>query len=258
MPTATALRTFLPAALAAAFVALPATAQSIRAVARDAATGAPVAEAMVRVEAADGTLRAVAFADSSGVAVLRLREPGTYRVEARRAGYSEGAVQVEAGGGQTQADIRLARRPITLDTVVAFGRMELERGRDGFERRRATSDGVFLDSAYLQQRSGRVAYVGDMLAGVPGVYTQRTPRGMTAVRSTRGWQCMVMLLDGRPFALQFPDGGRRELHQVIGPRDIEGVEVYREWSEVPPEFQQYASRGRYRCGVYLYWTRAAW
>lgn len=258
MKTTSPLRWSLLAAVAAVVAALPAHTQSIRAVARDATTGAPVAEAMVRVEDADGTLRAVAFADSSGVVVLRLREPGTYRVEARRAGYQEGTVQVQAGDGQAQAEIRMARRPITLDTVIAFGRMEMERGRAGFERRRATSDGVFLDSAYLAQRSGRVAYAGDMLSGVPGVYTQRTTRGMTVVRSERGWKCMVMLLDGRPFSLQFPDGGRRELHQVIGPRDIKGVEVYREGSEVPQEFQQYAVRGRYRCGVYLYWTRAGW
>jgi hypothetical protein len=50
----------------------------------------------------------------------------------------------------------------------------------------------------------------------------------------------------------------RELHHVIGPRDIKAVEVYREWSEVPPEFQRYASNGMYRCGAYLYWTQARW
>ncbi|HEX5870987.1 MAG TPA: carboxypeptidase-like regulatory domain-containing protein [Longimicrobium sp.] len=244
-------------AAVAVLAAHPAAAQSIRAVARDAATGAPVAEAMVRVEAADGTLAVAGFADAAGVVVLRLRQPGTYRVEATRSGYQPTSVQVEAGGAQVQAEIRMAQRPFTLDTVVVMGQLPNERERQGFERRRALGEGVFLDSAYLSQRSGRVAYAGDMLSGVPGLYMQRRA-GATVPRSERGWGCMVMLLDGRPFSMSFRDGGRRELHQVIGPRDVEAVEVYREFDEVPPEFRQYADTGPVRCGVYLYWTRARW
>jgi hypothetical protein len=69
---------------------------------------------------------------------------------------------------------------------------------------------------------------------------------------------MVLLLDGFPLGLRFDDGGSRELHHVVGPRDIQGVEVYREFREVPREFSEYATNGRYNCGVYLYWTRARW
>lgn len=257
MPTASALRTSFLAALIAAFAARSAAAQSIRAVARDAATGAPVAEAMVRVETAAGVLVGAAFVDDNGVAVVRVRTPGRYVVEVRRAGYYDAAVPVEAGASQAQAEVRMARRPFALDTVVVYGQRPDERGREGFERRRATGAGVFLDSAYLAQRSGRVAFVGDMLNGIPGTYTRRA-WGSTTVRSLRGWRCMVMLLDGRPFGLGFADGGSRELHQVIGPTDVKGVEVFREWNEVPPEFRQYADRGIYRCGVFIYWTRARW
>ncbi|HEX6372112.1 MAG TPA: carboxypeptidase-like regulatory domain-containing protein [Longimicrobium sp.] len=241
----------------AALAARPAAAQSIRAVARDAATGAPVAEAMVRVEAADGSLAAADFTDAAGVVVLRLRQPGTYRVEARRSGYHPASVEVQAGGARVQAEIRMTQRPFTMDTVVVMGQLPNERGRQGFERRRALGEGVFLDSAYLSQRSGRAAYAGDMLRGVPGLYLQRRA-GATVPRSERGWGCMVMLLDGRPFPLSFRDGGRRELHQVLGPRDVKAVEVYREFNEVPPEFRQYADTGPVRCGVYLYWTRVRW
>lgn len=248
---------FLVAALAAAFGAQAAGAQSIRAVARDAATGAPVAEAMVRVETADGVLVGAAFVNENGEAVVRVRAPGRYLVEVRRAGYYDGAVQVEAAGGQVQTEVRLARRPFALDTVVVYARRDNERGREGFERRRATGEGVFLDSAYLAQRSRRVAFAGDMLTGIPGTYTRRA-WGATTVRSLRGWKCMVFLLDGRPFGLGFEDGGARELHQVLGPTDVKGVEVFREWDEVPLEFRQYAERGIYRCGVYIYWTRARW
>ena len=246
--------------LAATFAASasPAAGQSIRAQVRDAASGAPVAEAMVRVEAQDGALAGAGFTDGSGALVIRVRTPGAYHVQAQRTGYQlSAAVPVMVEGAQARVEIRMAQRPFALDTVVVIGQRANERGRDGFERRRAMGDGVFLDSAYLAQRSGRAAYAGDMLRGVPGVYLRRGA-GATVPRSERGWGCMVMLLDGRPFSLNFRDGGRRELHHVIGPRDVKAVEVYREWSEVPPEFRQYADNGPYRCGVYLYWTRARW
>lgn len=54
------------------------------------------------------------------------------------------------------------------------------------------------------------------------------------------------------------DGGRRELHHILGPRDVKSVEVYREFDEVPPEYRQYAESSGGNCGLYLYWTRAGW
>ncbi len=246
--------------LAAALAALgagPAAAQSVRAVARDAATGAPVAEAMVRVEAQDGSVAAAGFTDADGTVVLRLRQVGVYTVQAARTGYHPTTVGVQMGGAEARVELEMSQRPFALDTMVVFGVPRDERGRQGFERRRAMGMGVFLDSAYLEPRKGGAPYVGDMLRGVPGVYLQRG-RGATVPRSLRGWRCMVMLLDGFPLATRFADGGVRELHHVVGPRDIEAVEVYREFSEVPREFRRYATNGRYNCGVYLYWTRARW
>lgn len=255
-------RNLLLTAFAALLAAVPVSAQSVRAVATDAATGAPVAEVMVRVEDGAGTVRASGFTDAAGVVVLRLRGDGPHCVRAERAGYRPAARAgiVAGAGGQAAVALRMEQRPFTVDTVTVIARGEDERGRDGFERRRLMGEGVFLDSAYLEPRIQAVPFVGDLLRGVPGVTVGRTPgRYTTAVpRSQRGWKCMVMLIDGRPLPLRFADGGGRELHHVIGPRDIKAVEVYREWSEVPPEFQRYASNGMYRCGAYLYWTRARW
>ena len=244
-------------AAGAALAAHPAATQSIRAAVRDAATGAPVAEAMVRVETPEGVLVGAAFVNGEGVAVVRVRTPGRYVVEARRAGYYDAAGMVEAGGEQARTELRLARRPFTMDTVVVYGQRRNERGRQGFERRRSLGLGVFLDSAYLSMRSGAAPYVGDMLRDVPGVYLVRRA-GATVPRSERGWRCMRMLIDGRPVELTFRDGGRRELHHIIGPRDVKSVEVYREFGEVPPEYRQYAESTGGNCGLYLYWTRAGW
>jgi hypothetical protein len=244
----------LIAAAAAALAASPAAAQTIRATALDAATGAPVAEALVRVEAADGTLVASGFVNEAGVVVLRVRGAGPYQVRAQRAGYDEAAVQVDAGGRQVAAELRLARRPFVLDTLVVYGRQRNERGRQGFERRRSLGMGVFLDSAVLEERSRGAIYTADVLRGVPGL-RMRNPRGRaTVARSVRGWGCMVTLVDGHPRTVAPP----RELHHFVRPTDVIAVEVYREFSEVPEEFRIHAHDGIYACGVIAYWTGARW
>ena len=251
---------FLSAAVAVLLAAAPGAAQSVRAVATDAATGAPVAEVLVRVETGEGAVRAAGFTDAEGVVVLRLREGGSYRVRAERAGYHPAILADVAVGprGATATTLRMRQRAFAIDTVTVIARSEDERGRDGFERRRLSGLGVFLDSAYLAPRQETAPFVGDLLRGVPGVHLRRWGISEPTPRSERGWRCMVLLLDGRPVQLRFPDGGRRDLHHIIGPTDVKAVEVYREWSEVPPEFQQYAQQGMYRCGAYLYWTRARW
>lgn len=249
---------FVIAALAL-LAARPAAAQAVRATVTDAATGAPVAEALVRVLDAEGAVAAAGFTAQDGSVVVRMREGGTYAVRAERAGYLAGAVAGIAVGpqGATEVVLRMAQRPFSMDTVQVIARSRDERGRDAFERRRAMNEGVFLDSAYLASRYERSIDAADLMRGVPGIVVpphmiERTPR------SLRGWRCMVMLLDGRPFKLTFPDGGGRKLRDVIGPHDVVAVEVYREFSEVPPEFRRYAENGIYRCGVYLYWTRVRW
>jgi hypothetical protein len=249
-----ASRWFLIAAAAAALAASPAAAQTIRATTLDAASGAPVAEALVRVEAADGTLVATGFANEAGVVVLRVRQPGSYRVQAQRGGYDEAAVQVEAGGAQVAAELRLARRPFVLDTLIVYGRLRDERGRQGFERRRSLGLGVFLDSAVLAERSRGAIYPADVLRGVPGLRL-RNPRGRSTVaRSVRGWGCMVTLVDGHPMNFVYP----REMHHFMETNDMIAVEVYREFSEVPEEFRIHAHSGIFPCGVIAYWTRVRW
>jgi hypothetical protein len=251
-------RGLLPAVLVL-LCAKPASAQRIRALVSDGQTGAAVPEALVRVEDRDGRLLASAFSGTDGIALLQLRGAGTYRVTARRGGYRLGEVAelAVAAPGETAVALRLAPAPVALDTLQVIARSANERGRQGFARRRETSAGVFLDSAYLSRVDAR--HVNDYLGEVPGIYLDRNNRlGEPRARSTRGWRCMVLLVDGRPLVMQFADGGRRRLNDVIGPHHVVSVEVYRAFSEVPPEFRRYAQQEMYNCGVYLYWTRAGW
>jgi hypothetical protein len=252
-------RILLPA-LFALLAASPAAAQSVRAVVTDA-TGAPLAEAMVRVLAPDGVLSGAAFTDASGTAVVRVRGMGTFRVAVERSGYRPTSVEgvAVARGATVVVPVRMATVPLSMDTVVVIAASPDERGRGGFERRRALGRGVFLDSAYIKQRYEGARYPTDYLQDVPGIQLDRSgPLGEPRPRSLRGWRCMVLLVDGRPVGL-IPNGfHRRTIQQIIRPSDVVAMEVYREYDEVPPEFRGSARQGMYNCGVYIYWTRVRW
>lgn len=238
--------------LAATLMASPAAAQAVRALVVDAATGAPVAEALVRVESADGSLAGATFTGEEGVATVRLRQGGTYRLVAERGGYEPLAETLAVGpGGTVDVRLRMAQRPFSIDTVEVIARGRNERGREGFARRRRMHEGVFLDSAYLAQQ--RAVLPSDLLIGVPGIRMWAGREGRRPV-STRGWGCMVTLLDGVPV----PTGPDRRLERMIRTRDVVGMEVYREYREVPPEYRIYARQRGMPCGVYLYWTRVRW
>jgi hypothetical protein len=250
------LRDAVPLAFACALLASPAAAQTVRATVTDAGTGAPVAETLVRVEAADGSLLGAVFTRADGTAILRLRQrdAGTVRVMAQRGGFDPASqsVVVEARG-TAGVQLRMAQRPFSMDTLEVIARSEDERGREGFERRRLMHDGVFLDSAYLDRRGG--LRLADLVVDVPGLSTWAGPYGRFA-RTNRGWRCMVPLIDGR----RVPTGEGRVLDQMIYPSDVVAMEVYREFDEVPAEYRIHARQGSNQapCGVYVYWTRARW
>ncbi|HEX6912644.1 MAG TPA: carboxypeptidase-like regulatory domain-containing protein, partial [Longimicrobium sp.] len=209
-------RVLLPA-LFALLAAVPAAAQSLRAVVTDARTGAPVAEAMVRVLAPDGSLVRSAFTDAGGAAVLRLRGAGTYRVAVDRSGYRPTSVEgvAVAPGAPLVVPVRMETAPLVIDTVTVIAASRDERGRDAFERRRSMGIGVFLDSAYIAARYQGARWPTDYLRDIPGIQVDRSgPRGEPRPRSLRGWRCMVLMMDGRPLELTLFDGHRRTIQQV--------------------------------------------
>jgi hypothetical protein len=234
--------------------AAPAAAQTLRVSVTDAATGAPVAGAMVRVEDATGALAQAGFADARGEVQLRLEEGGPYAVGATRAGYRAGVESVTvAPGGQTPVTLRLAARPLVLDTVTVVGAADREVGRQTFERRRLTAGGIYLDSAYVARR--RATWPGDLLYAVPGidVVVERGRSGVRRPVTRMGTRCLAYLVNGLPFYGGWPRFVL--LEQTLRRTDVVAVEVYREFSEVPHELRPWI---RGACGVIVYWTEDGW
>lgn len=235
--------------------AAPAAAQTVRVTVQDAASGAPVPAAMVRVEDAFGALARAGFSDARGEVRLRLDEPGQYAVSATRAGYHPAAETLAVlASGTASATLRLQARALALDTVTVVGTPEREEGRHTFERRRATANGVYLDSAYVAQR--RATYPGDLLYSIPGIEVRADNRtGYRSPVSRMGSRCLVMLVNGLPFYGGWPRFVR--LEETLRRTDVVAVEVYREFSEVPAELRRYAMPSD-PCGVVVYWTEDGW
>jgi hypothetical protein len=53
-------------------------------------------------------------------------------------------------------------------------------------------------------------------------------------------------------ALHMEEGPITELNQLVVPAEIEGIEIYRRMSEVPPQFEP---SGTFSCGAIVIWTR---
>ncbi|HEY0019541.1 MAG TPA: carboxypeptidase-like regulatory domain-containing protein [Longimicrobium sp.] len=239
-------------------LAAPAAAQTVRVTVADAASGAPVAGAMVRVESDSGALAAAGFSDARGTVQLRLPEGGLYTVGATRAGYAPGAQPVDvASAGRTDAVLRLAVRPLTLDTVkvVRTETGEREVGRQSFERRRAAADGIYLDSAYVARRSA--TWPGDLLYSVPGIEVRGVPgpRGIRRPATRLGGRCLSYLVNGLPFYGGWPRWVA--LEETLRRSDVVAVEVYPIYDRVPMELRRYAAERGY-CGLIVYWTEDGW
>ncbi len=211
-------------------------------------SGRPVMGARVSVV---GTTLA-ATTDASGRLRMVGLPAGTQTVEVRRLGYASrlGLVKVQPGEAVSAAfTLDVEAIPVAAIEVKAearrdFGAEYLERA--GFDRRRRTGFGAFITRAELEKQNP--SYLSDALRRVSGV--------RLAPRSQRGDSYATMARSGaRNCPIQYYVDGA-----TIGPgfnideihaRDVQGLEIYRGGSQVPPEF----NRRTAGCGVIVIWTR---
>jgi hypothetical protein len=100
-----------------------ASAQTVSGAVSDAATGQPVAGAVVALVDSLGTRRHAVLSDVEGRFTLQAGSPGTYRVRAERVGYGSASSPSLALDPGEQAAQQLSMSPVqvTLDAVVARG-----------------------------------------------------------------------------------------------------------------------------------------
>jgi hypothetical protein len=186
-----------------------------------------------------------AFADSSGVFRL-FAPPGTRTVEVRALGFApERRVVDFVRGAEPRLDVTLTSLKTVLDTVRVTAQRAYSNYGNGFERRRRSGTGKFIDAAQVERM--RPARFSEVLRNVPGLRVDEGI-GSAAGITMRGdaVSCTpTVFLDGH----RLPDMDLRDLDSFVLPSDIGLVEVYTS-TQAPAEFTTLDG-----CGVIVVWTR---
>ena len=272
----------LLAALMLAASARPAYAQSVRGVLLDAITTRPIFQARIGLVDSLGVEVASVMTDSSGRFLIASRTPGQYRMNIRRIGYeraTSGAISFQ-NEKVWQLTLELAPLSTELEPVTIRERTARQWAVDGFRERQALGRGIFLD--HLDILAQDPVYIADLFRGMPGMRIELSGSGPT-VESRQGRGCLKMFVNWMPLE-SLSENGHRTM-ELPPPKEVMGVEVYREFKEVPQALRHYARSspppppellvlraGRAnaaarppergvtpgQCGLVLIWTKATW
>ncbi|HXG73044.1 MAG TPA: carboxypeptidase-like regulatory domain-containing protein [Gemmatimonadaceae bacterium] len=210
------------------------------------ARGFPLPDAEVtldrRSSGLTGSLYPVARTSADGTFSFSRLEPGSAILSVRRVGHHPYRLGLLVDTVAVTRPVRIALQAIVtaLDTVRVLSK-EGAAMQEFNARRRTRGSGVFIDRREIERR--RAAYTSDLLRAFPGIGVRRSARGGNRVRVRN---CRpAIFIDGT----QALDA---ELDDVTRPADIEGIEAYRSWAGVPPQFSDRSGKS---CGAILVWTR---
>jgi hypothetical protein len=253
-------------ALLGAALALPADAQTLAGRVVDAGSAQAVPQVQVTATNEDGRAAGRVLTDTEGRFTLPLRNAGTYRLSAERAGYQATLTQaVDVGPRDTvEVEVRLSSEALRVEPLTVTARRQPQRrvalDGVGFYSREAIGLGRFLHREDLERQHNQ--NVVQILDRLPGTIKVRVGRGTNAeaivfqrssnagaiIRAQRGQaaHCLPKVyLDGTP--MFYDEGG---LNSMVEPESLEAVEVYGSTSQVPAQYNADAS-----CGVILMWSR---
>jgi hypothetical protein len=203
-------------------------------------SGQPVRNAQAQIDGAAGR----AATNDTGVFVLARQPTGTQTLVVRALGYLPKRVSVELRPKAINgATIVLDRTVQMLDSVRVLAKRYTsdEAWLAGFEqRKRATAGGTFLGDAELTRHN--YAQTSDLFRNIAGLSV--SPDGVVAL--SRGAATMA---EGRCVPALYVDNMRLDSTlDILSPRDIKAVEIYRGPGTAPPEYNDL-------CGAIVIWTR---
>lgn len=188
-----------------------------------------------------------ALTDATGTARLPGLQPGSKTVLVRYLGYAEQQAMVILEEGKVSLlEFDLQAAPIQLAEVRVKAPRRSTLHRNGFFERRGGGFGVFMTREQIEDMQPR--YMSDVLRRVAGISLSTTGFGGTSRATMRG----TKVLGNCPIQY-YLDGTMTSGFNIdeVMPSDVEGVEIYRGASTIPPAY----NKGTALCGVILIWTR---
>jgi hypothetical protein len=198
----------------------------------------PVDEVLATLlDSAGGELR-TARSDETGIFHLLAPHGGTYRVALTRIGYNPyttGSLLLR-DGETLVIGVRMTRRPQALSTMTIITRTRREWGRDGWAIRKALGAGVFLTGDDIRAR--KATTVAEALGMVDGLQVRYRP--LPELETTRGNRCIQYVVNNLAMPLIPGEHPSLTLDRMMGADRVMGIEVYRDYKEVPPVFRALA------------------
>lgn len=229
----------------------------IHGIVKDVDSGSPLAGARVIVEGVPGSYAT----DQDGRFAIPDVLPGTRRITVSRSGYSARTDSVDVPPGSfLSLVVELAGEPIPLAPIlVSVEPRNLDLELAGFYDRRDREHGVFLTRAAIEERNPVTSV--DLLEGIPGVRIIREGinrmvvlagrRAMSLMQDPHAEPCYPTVWMNGMLVQQASYDRPVNLDDLVGPWEIEGLEVYQSTSRIPIQFNVQGA-----CGVLVVWTRS--
>jgi hypothetical protein len=201
--------------------------------------------------------RIASTARSSGEFLVERAGTGERQIAFRANGYVRTSVAVDVHAGESVLFAVAMQRVSAVILARATHRVVPgEEWRTGFEQRRKSGQGFFLDQEGIRRRGGQT--LADLLRGVPGVRLVPAATGYH-YESTRSADAgagafagnepldrceMMFYVDGQPFLIE--EGA---VDSNVRSAQIAALEVYASAATVPKQF----AGARAACGVIVIW-----
>ena len=210
-------------------------------------TNAPVAAALVLLMDSTGAIRTQVFSDSLGVFTVDATFAGTHWIAIERIGYAtvHSKPMTLLEDESTKIILYLSPTAVRLDPLIVRGRVASRLDAFYENRRRFGKLGIGDFFGREQLASWINQPVSAVMQSIP--YLNATAGAMQ--RFSRGRRCQVnYYIDGVRMRSLFG----QSIDDFLRVHDLEGMEVYRGQSQLPPEYSDAQSRG---CPVVAFWTR---
>ena len=200
---------------------------------------APVRGVLVGVVGADTAV----ITDRAGAFTIAGLRPGADTLVIEHLGSDQIRVPVQLDPGGTRSVPITVGLPTAIDTAtIAAARLKSAYASVGFDTRRASGNGTFLDQGQIAKRS--VNYVADLLRTAPG-FRATYVGGRSVLQATRGsTKCVVYYVD----RIRYHPMHAGDIGDLVRPREIAALEAYP--GIAPPEFGNHQG-----CATGVIWTK---
>ncbi len=154
-----------------------------------------------------------------------------------------------------QIEIRLDADALLLAPleVIVWSEVDPSPFLDNFRRRLRNGMGIYITREQIEARNP--SFVSDMLRTVPGLQVNgsgNSLRPSVSFGRSSGMRCYTQIfVDGLLMNPWSVGEANARLDDFVTPQSVEGIEIYRGLSTVPPEFLTPDAE----CGVIAVWTR---